>query len=282
MYTVSSINWIFTTVIGVLFLAGRVHGANRARLFGILSIVKVTVQSSNCLFADALLIWRGWVICRRDNRVLVLPGICLLGLLATIIPYYVQCYSNFDLITGDDLRTTYLWARSPPLRSWGIATLAFTSMTNLSMTGLISFKLIRHQRRMRNAFGYSAAWIESLVIIESGALYSLAFLVYLVLYICHQDSQVIILDLVSQLAGIVPTVIIVTVAAGLSPIGEKTPRPPVIATTVPQAHSQSMGQIGGHSVTVDGQSTATVVRENDLKSAGVSQSSPTRAAAEES
>ncbi|KAL0959835.1 hypothetical protein HGRIS_011512 [Hohenbuehelia grisea] len=222
MYIIATIAFALTIVNSTLLVGSQRNSPDRARLFGKLAIAKTTIQGVNCTLADLLLIWRAWLICGRDRRVAIFPGICLVGLTVSITGYYVAAYTNFDMLIGNDLRTTFQWARSYPLRSWGIAFLSISCTINVAMTALISWKLIIHHRFMRRTVGYSRAWIDSLMIIESGALYSFSFVIYLILFVAHNNAEVILLDLVSQFAGIVPTLIMLTLAAGLSTIeGER-------------------------------------------------------------
>ncbi|KAL0951997.1 hypothetical protein HGRIS_008651 [Hohenbuehelia grisea] len=220
-------------------LGGSPTGTNYARHFGRVSLAKVVVSGINCWLADLLLIWRGWVIYSRDKRVIIFPLITFVALLVASIGYYVKGFIDFNDVTGNELSALYLWAHATPLRTWGILVIVFSSATNLSMTGAISFKLIRHQRYMRKTIGYSRAWIESLVIIDSGAVYSLACLVYLGLYVANHEAEGIMLDIVSQLSGVVLTLVIVTIAAGLTPI-ELHPQPVTsyTASTAPPMDSR--------------------------------------------
>ncbi|KAL0959933.1 hypothetical protein HGRIS_011596 [Hohenbuehelia grisea] len=222
MYTVSTINFGMEVTQSIIFAGRHAESEGIARRFATFAMIQITFGGINCTIADLLLIWRAWVICGRSNRVIILPAICFAGVAVCSCGYYITAFTTIDSITGNNLRTTYTWLRSPPRRIWAILVLTFTCATNLSMTGVISYKLIKHQRLMRQTFGYSKAWIESLVIIEPGAVYSIACVVYLILVVTDQEATIILMMLVTQRAGIVPTLIIVTISAGMSAVDLRT------------------------------------------------------------
>ncbi|KAL0951938.1 hypothetical protein HGRIS_008590 [Hohenbuehelia grisea] len=234
-------NWPGLVIIGVMYLASSTrffmtfhqnlktfgrglpkHGISWAKF----ELVQVSIELFGCLMADSLLTWRTWIVYRRDWSFVIFP-VCLTVALAVSSAGFVRSsYVGIKQLPADDLQAVLRQARLHPVLTWAMLTICISTVTNVFLTVLLATKLLMHHRAMRATLGFSTLVFESLVIVESGALYSVAWVVYLILFFLDHNASVVVLGIISQLAGIAPTLIIVLVSAGLSPVSQ--PVPPVI------------------------------------------------------
>ncbi|EEB94640.1 hypothetical protein MPER_06512, partial [Moniliophthora perniciosa FA553] len=99
------------------------------------------------------------------------------------------------------------------------ALFALSMGTNVIVTSLIAGRIwyIGHHATKnlgrQHGVKYSRAVV---VIVESGALYSVSLLILLILFAMGNDAQIILFGCASQIVGIAPTLIIVRVGLGLT------------------------------------------------------------------
>ncbi|EEB94203.1 hypothetical protein MPER_07024, partial [Moniliophthora perniciosa FA553] len=102
---------------------------------------------------------------------------------------------------------------------WATALFALSMATNIIVTSLIAGRIwyigLRTSKNLGRQHGvkYSRALV---IIVESGALYSVSLFILLILYSIDNDAQIILFNWTSQIVGIAPTLIIVRVGLGLS------------------------------------------------------------------
>ncbi|KAL0945906.1 hypothetical protein HGRIS_012188 [Hohenbuehelia grisea] len=197
------------------FTGGAQTDVRRYALWG---ISMISLDYIACIIADMLLVWRLWVVYDKNVKVAIIPALLVLGTAITSIGYIDTGFRVFrnakDLTMPDVWRLGY----TNPIRAWSVPRLVLSTTTNVVLTVVIAIKFIRHHRTMRAMTGSTTLLFESIVMIESGAIYALAWIVRFVVYMINHPSIVIIADTIGQLAGIVPTLIIVTIMAGFSPI----------------------------------------------------------------
>ncbi|KAL0955741.1 hypothetical protein HGRIS_001957 [Hohenbuehelia grisea] len=219
MFVVSTTHFVMVFYQDYTNFGGSVDEATQdIKVFARFGLAQIAIEFLNCIMADMLLVWRAWHIYNKDWRIIALPCCCVVGLIITSYGYIGSSYAALGSLEGNDIQAVFAQAAVAPIHTWQVIGISLSVTTNVSLTGLIAAKLLRHQRSMRKLNGFSTLVFESLVIIESGALYALAWIVYLVLFVMHHNAEVIALDIISQLAGIVPALIIVTISAGLSPV----------------------------------------------------------------
>ncbi|KAL0952857.1 hypothetical protein HGRIS_007079 [Hohenbuehelia grisea] len=172
--------------------------------------------------ADALLVWRAWAICDRDYRVIIFPCLNIAALTATSTMYLVLGFKDAPNVVGSDITIAFDLGLTGKMRPLGICVIVLSTVTNVFLTSVIAVKLVMHQRLMRSVHAVSHIRNETIVIIQSGAIYSLVFIVYMILFITGRRVAVgVMTHTLVQLAGIVPTLIIVTISAGIAPITTK-------------------------------------------------------------
>ncbi|KAH8822377.1 hypothetical protein DL96DRAFT_1620860 [Flagelloscypha sp. PMI_526] len=137
-----------------------------------LNLVQTKLYATNGILADIILTWRAWVLCNRNMKVLVLPG-CLLVCTIVMAAMVLKGLSEND---GSGASFNVIFG--PSVAPWTYGLACSVLMTNVLCTGLISWKVIVHQRTLKKAgLGHIAStycWI-ALIIVESGSLYLTAW-----------------------------------------------------------------------------------------------------------
>ncbi|KAJ8472953.1 hypothetical protein ONZ45_g16476 [Pleurotus djamor] len=198
---------------------------------GKFAFTQVATEFFSCILADILLAWRTYVIYGRDRRILIAPAILILATFIATYGYVGASIQGLSWLPTPDFQGIFDQSRMTPISTWNILFMALSVATNVVLTTLTAAKLLLHHRTMKSVHGFSSLIFESAVIIESGLLYTLAWVVYLILFLLKSNGDIVAMDIIAQLAGIVPTLIIVTVAAGLSPVQTVSyRRPPRFST----------------------------------------------------
>ncbi|KAJ8507146.1 hypothetical protein ONZ45_g10457 [Pleurotus djamor] len=165
----------------------------------------------NVIAASLILSWRVLRLYNNDWKVIAAP---LSGTVALAILSFgsvaVQ-FQEIDNFTGTTFNDVYDIARAAPVRSWALSSIIISTTTTLMLSGLIMYKLFAHQRESRE---YSTLGFDILMLLESGLIYASAWVIYLVLYLAGNQASIVAFDSIAQLAGIVPSLIIVLSSAG--------------------------------------------------------------------
>ncbi|KAL0945926.1 hypothetical protein HGRIS_012207 [Hohenbuehelia grisea] len=212
------------------------------KAYAIFGMTQITIEHIGCILADILLVWRMWVLYNRSMVAIIVPSILVLTFALTVFVYAGTAFRLYSNVSGDNPQDIWKISYQNPLWGWNTAVIVSSTTTNVVLSSLIALKFIQHHRTMKSAQGFSTLVYESMVIIESGAIYAIAWIVRLVLFFMNHNAGGIVLDLIGQLAvspsitvvnpkhrpdyntsnaqGIVPTLIIVTITAGYSPISK--------------------------------------------------------------
>lgn len=161
-------------------------------------------------FGDMILIYRCWMIWARTPIVIVLPFLTALGGLACIAGV-----AHLVLTTNPTSP-----APPPAVVPLGLAGYILPMCTNAMVTFLIVFKIWHSSRGLPGTsefVGRGAARQAMGLMVESGLLYLLAQLVYVVLFALKLPAVDIAAVMAVQIYGIAPTLIVIRVALGISP-----------------------------------------------------------------
>ncbi|KAJ6616631.1 hypothetical protein B0H10DRAFT_1378588 [Mycena sp. CBHHK59/15] len=158
-----------------------------------LVLANTLIYVTNNVIADALVIYRCYSIWNRNKYVVILPIILLI------------------------VTSVYAWDIRLPLSPFFALSLA----TNVLVTSLSAGRIWWISRRSRAYLNTEVRkrYITSIsVLVESGMIYPLSVLAYLILGAIPDASivQEPLFQMIAQIVGIVPTLIIVRVALGLS------------------------------------------------------------------
>ncbi|KAK0493378.1 hypothetical protein EDD18DRAFT_1179860 [Armillaria luteobubalina] len=155
---------------------------------------------ANTIIADCIMIWRCWVISGRRWAFIIIPGLC------TIVG---TVFAGFSLYQET--------ATPPPGSAWSAAQidwmLPYFSMSltvTLYCTLVIIYRITATKASIET--GIRRLWIE--VIVESAALYAVAFIIMLAFYArgdTHANYPIVVTTMITALA---PTLIIARVSSG--------------------------------------------------------------------
>ncbi|KAK0470056.1 uncharacterized protein EV420DRAFT_1662997 [Desarmillaria tabescens] len=172
--------------------------------------LQLALEGINIVIGDGVVIWRAWLLWNQRRWILVVSSFLLLGTGVTIAN--VAYALSISPITLDNLFD------DPKLSTWGIAAMALTTMTNLFATSLIVYRGWTHHRLLRSLTGESVIshfckqnGILTLLI-ESGVFYCCTWIATIILFVATNNGITLMLDVLSQLTAIYPTLIIILVS----------------------------------------------------------------------
>ncbi|TCD60725.1 hypothetical protein EIP91_009631 [Steccherinum ochraceum] len=165
-------------------------------------IVKGALYNVQTLILDAAVIYRWTALLDKFS-----PSTCTVGLNRAFITASVNTDDVFAEQTG----------------RWITATYAMTLTTNLIATTLLAYRIWRVNRRTSEFVASKCLTPILLVVIESGAIYSMTIVAALVAFALNSVGVYVILDLISPIISIVFNMIIVRIGLasdrGLSAVG---------------------------------------------------------------
>lgn len=167
------------------------------------SIVQNMTYLLNSLIADGILIWRLYVIWDRSRRIVVpfilmTCGQAVCGF--TSIAIYIKLINPmlfFDTVA-------YL--------HWVLGSLSFSIATQVLATGLIAWKLSYKMYIIPDTLPASMYWSIIWIIIESGAILSIATIFLLAFFASGKVAGGVLLNILAQLGCLVPASIIFRVS----------------------------------------------------------------------
>jgi hypothetical protein len=160
------------------------------------------------LLGDLILIYRCWMVWGNNYYVIVLP-------LLSSIAGFCCMISVLDI-----LLVVNPTAPTPPneVFSLGLAAYVLPLCTNVIVTSLIVYRIWSTSRTVPGApqIGQGVTRRAIMLIIESGAVYLVVQLVFVVLYATKNSAEAILAVIAVQTYGIAPTLIIMRVGMGIS------------------------------------------------------------------
>ncbi|KAJ7872240.1 hypothetical protein B0H13DRAFT_1633927 [Mycena leptocephala] len=209
----SSISWEF------LVLTFQNHGTSPDLLDALirpnlrLKTLSVAANIVGFVLADAIMVWRCWVVWGRSWIVIVLP------ILATIAGIVCVALGTTGQIAVASVQNASSATRLAPLVRFNTPFLGLSLGLTLYTTGLIVWRIIQVQRYTKmNGFkkvdvnrDFSPV-LE--LLIESSALYAASLFVFVVLLAMKSPNQTYPQNIHAQIAGIAPTLLIFRVSVG--------------------------------------------------------------------
>ncbi|KIK68407.1 hypothetical protein GYMLUDRAFT_35821 [Collybiopsis luxurians FD-317 M1] len=178
------------------------------------TLSQLAIEWTNCACADSILIWRVWILWGKRISTVIVP--ILLVILSTTSGYLVvwsmnqankSASSNFGDLFG------------PEVEKWAILLAVCIILTNIICTGMIAGRIWWHNRELQKAMGINGMPHRYrtifLGILESGALYLVAWIAAILLYLINESAIIPMLDIISQLSGIVPALIVILVSRNI-------------------------------------------------------------------
>ncbi|KAK7028272.1 hypothetical protein R3P38DRAFT_2935085 [Favolaschia claudopus] len=164
-----------------------------------------TLYVAQTLLGDALALLRCYLVWEHKLYIIAFPLVLLAGSIATgigILYYFDKVVPQADIFVTQ-------------LSHWITAFFSTTFVTNVICTALVAYRLYLLNRG-RPGFRQRKLAPVLVLMVESGAYYSLTLLLLLILYNVDSWFQYVVLDAVSPIVGIVFTTIILRIASGLS------------------------------------------------------------------
>lgn len=182
-------------------------------LWGWATTAQIVCQGINSVLGDAIVIWRAWIVWGRQISVVIAPLVLLFGV----------AFSSFGMAVAQSrvhVDPSYLTA----FRKFMIALPSLTLATNVSATALILWRVCTLHLSVQKVEQQGATVTDGTVrlrqlfkiLIESGGLYCLTWLLLLCFILTESPASHVFLSIIGQLTGIYPTLIIVIVSLNLT------------------------------------------------------------------
>ncbi|KAK0219390.1 hypothetical protein EDD85DRAFT_942139 [Armillaria nabsnona] len=151
---------------------------------------QLLLEVVNIALGDSIVIWRAWILWNLSGSGLV----------------YAVATAPVGVVFTD-----------PSLEAWAIAFILSTLSTNLWATTLVAYRTWSHFKLVRHLTGVSilgsfrrqSAILP--ILIESGTLYCCTWLIVIAVFLSSSNAIYIMIDTISQLTAIYPTLIITLV-----------------------------------------------------------------------
>ncbi|KJA15271.1 hypothetical protein HYPSUDRAFT_48489 [Hypholoma sublateritium FD-334 SS-4] len=192
------------------FVDSSTHGGPNA-ILGTVStpiyILKSTAYGVQTLVGDAFILYRLNLVWNGDKRIVSPILICFIASIGVGIGA-IQAFSK----AAPDAPVFVA-----SLQKWIVSFFSLSLFTNFSSTVLIAFRIWWTHRKTKNVEKSGQSVLPAMVlIIESGSIYSACLVILLSLYLSGSFAQYILLDAVTQVIGVVFSLVIVRVALGIS------------------------------------------------------------------
>lgn len=212
-----------------------------------LLVATTALSNTQIILADAIVVWRCYVLNNRSLLVAIPGCIVLLASVATG-SYTTASLSWAHLVSNLSL------ADRASIITFG----ALTLVLNVTSTSLNAWCIYRTRRSMPQ--GFNAAFLPVLVvIIESGTLYSMSILSLLITAFIGSNDQYVVVEIITPIVGITFCLIILQVhfdVGGNSPAGE-----PIEVSGTITSPSREQGVRKGFSME---QTTVHIIKEAEI------------------
>ncbi|KAH8078721.1 hypothetical protein BXZ70DRAFT_657789 [Cristinia sonorae] len=166
-------------------------------------IVKGALYNLQTLILDGVVIYRVWVVWQKW-WIMILPSLGWLALLASTVGLNRAFITVSSSSSPDEVFAT-------DLGKWVVATYTTTLITNLLSTSVLAYRIWSVNRRASVFVAYKRLTPILIVILESGAIYSVTVAAALIAFLVNSVGSFIILDLISPIISIVFNMIIVRI-----------------------------------------------------------------------
>ncbi|EIW78939.1 hypothetical protein CONPUDRAFT_91325 [Coniophora puteana RWD-64-598 SS2] len=168
-------------------------------------VIKTTLYMAQTVWVgDGFMVYRLHIVWNGDKRVMIPMYIALVASMATSIASLHACATDVVIdVFG--------------LQKWGYATYSMTLGVNFSGTSLIAARIMWNEKNVRRITVQGQSTLAAaLVIIESGAIYSLGTIVLLIFFRSGNYIHYVFGEALVQVVGIVFSMIILRIGLGMS------------------------------------------------------------------
>ncbi|KAK7677375.1 hypothetical protein QCA50_019706 [Cerrena zonata] len=172
---------------------------------------QIALEMVNYIIGDSVVVWRTWVIWGKNPYIVIFPAACVLG---GIVSGIGLVHSFATVPPGEAIYNT-------DMVNWFEPYGAFTCAINIYAVAAISYKTWQNVKQHRAlgikmTVGGGSCYGVLLILIESGIVYCFFLIGAVVLFSAQSSGVYIITDMLGQVTGIYPTVIIVLVCLKMS------------------------------------------------------------------
>ncbi|KAF9556194.1 hypothetical protein CPC08DRAFT_104232 [Agrocybe pediades] len=213
-------------------------------------VIEALTLAFNTTITDAISIWRCWVLYDRKLKVVLFPLLCIMtSIVMAIVALIDRIEFTFGLMhaTANPAEGIARWQHL--LIAYFVPSLASTVYT----TGMIIYHILKAHLQVSKITrpSFSSTRV-AIMIVESALLYTISHVLTVGLLVHVSPNFNFSQDILAQMAGISPTLLILRVCIGK------------YSETVRMADSEKMTAIEFHSRTTQGMDT--VVEEEDSES----------------
>ncbi|KAK0201340.1 hypothetical protein DFS33DRAFT_1439247 [Desarmillaria ectypa] len=169
---------------------------------------QLSLASVNIVIGDSIVIWRAWTLWSRRSWVIFTSAMLLTGTTASaigLVRAFATAPPGISVFHNDTLS------------SWAIVFITSTLITNTWATALVAYRTWSHSKIIREITGeglmvrFRRQGGILAILIESGVFYSTTWIISIIAFICANNGVYIVMDILSQLTAIYPTLIITLV-----------------------------------------------------------------------
>ncbi|KAJ7320916.1 hypothetical protein DFH08DRAFT_789132 [Mycena albidolilacea] len=177
----------------------------------------------NCVLSDGVVVWRAWIICRRNHRIYLWITTVFLALTAlTVSLTIIFRIANLVVSPIDHLPKDSILAQGVDI--FQIATLATSLLSNFTATGVVGATAWGHWQTIRSAFSEEKAGSlrtnrTLLLVVETGVLYCISALAVLPASLIRLPQGTLgdlFTPVYVQIAGAYPTIVLLLVSTNKS------------------------------------------------------------------
>jgi hypothetical protein len=187
----------------LLLLESAVNPAATEKLSLRLDLLQQVAYSVKIWLADSLLIYRLWIVWLGSYLIITIPFVLFIGSLASGAAG-VALFRHLD--------------KAQQIRNLGVGFHSCSVALNVITTSLIAGRLLYQRQQVKElGEGHSQQYLSLLAVFaESGAIYSIAGLIYIPLYAQNSNLVFVFAAIVEAASGIAPALIILRIALGVA------------------------------------------------------------------
>lgn len=158
------------------------------------------------LLADGVMIYRCYVVW-QSVLIIILPSVLWCSLVVTGV-FTIYSFSRVTSNSGD----IYSNESGQPVQ-WAMAFFTLTIATNLLSSGLLAYRIWKIERDVSTVRAKKDTLMPILrVLMDSAILYSVALFTLLICYVCSNDGEVVIADMLMPIISIAFYMVLIRIA----------------------------------------------------------------------
>ncbi|THH19581.1 hypothetical protein EW146_g1624 [Bondarzewia mesenterica] len=148
---------------------------------------KVALEVINCTIADSVFLWRAWILSGKNTWCCLVPCGLLLG----------SAVAGFGMVYESSKANGSIVFLRQVAGHWTISWVTLTLTTNIVITGLVTYQAWNLRRQSGPTMANSVLFR----LIECGILYSLSFIVLLILFVVGLNASYVLNHMIPQITA---------------------------------------------------------------------------------